>query len=157
MPLVRDRFMIAVFVGVVVLTLACPGGSLAIGSPSWLISPEEAALAPAEDDGIRSRSLSDAGPGIDIVKPVEGEIVPSPAEIFIRFLPKTVTIDLTSLKVTLLKFISIDLTDRLKPYIDLTGIMVKDAKVPVGTYRVRISLSDSHGKTSTREISFEVR
>lgn len=105
----------AVAVLAFVLGIVYPSGiCAATGEHDWLISPEEAALAPTEDDGIRSRSLSDAGPEIDIVKPSEGEVVPSPAEILIRFLPKTVTIDLTSLKVTLLKFIPIDLTDRMK-------------------------------------------
>lgn len=83
--------------------------------------------------------------------------MPSPAEILIRFLPKSVTIDLSSLKVTLLKFIPIDLTDRLKSYVNQDGIMVKEAKVPTGAYRVRITLSDVQGKTSMREISFEIR
>ncbi len=131
--------------------------SSAASIESWLITPDEAAAAPAQDDGIRSRGLTDAGPGIEVVRPKEGEIVPSPAEILIRFLPKSVTIDLSSLKVTLLKFIPIDLTDRLKSYVNQDGIMVKEAKVPTGAYRVRITLSDVQGKTSMREISFEIR
>lgn len=144
---------------IVLLQLALGGLSQSCGASSdnWLITPDEAALAPAVDDGIHPRGLNDAGPGIEIVRPTEGAIVPSPAEILIRFLPKSVTIDLSSLKVTLLKFIPIDLTDRLKPYVNLNGIAVKDAKVPTGTYRVRITLADAQGKTSTREISFEVQ
>lgn len=126
-------------------------------SDGWLISPDEAAMAPATDEGIRSRGLGDAGPGIDIVRPAEGAVVPSPAEIIIKFLPKSGPINLESLKVKLLKFVSIDLTDRLKPFLNTEGIAVKDAKVPGGTYRVRIDLSDTQGKTSTREISFEVK
>jgi hypothetical protein len=153
----RGRGAIAVLIAVVITTSISTDHSFAKEDQSWLITPDEAALAPAEDDGIRSRGLSDAGPGIEIVKPEEGAVIPGAAEILIRFLPKTVTIDLTSLKITLLKFISIDLTDRLKPYVNLDGIAVKDAKVPTGTYRVRISLSDFQGKTSTREISFEIR
>lgn len=96
-------------------------------------------------------------PVVEVVKPEDGGVLSGPAEILVRFLPKTVAIDLTSLKVTLLKFISIDLTDRLKPYVNLQGITVKDAKVPTGTYRVRISLSDTQGKTTAKEIAFEIR
>lgn len=131
--------------------------SAAASNDSWLITPDEAALAPAVDDGIRPRGLSEAGPGIEIIKPMEGAVIPTPAELLIRFLPKNVTIDLSSLKVTLMKFIPIDLTDRLKPYLSAEGIAVKDAKVPTGTYRVRITLSDAQGKSSTKEISFEIR
>lgn len=144
-------------IGLTLVLLTGIGQSLAASPDYWLITPNEAALAPATDDGIRPRGLNDAGPGIEIVRPMEGEVVPSPAEILIRFLPKTVTIDLSSLKVTLLKFIPIDLTERLKPYVKPDGIVVKDAKVPTGSYRVRIALSDAQGKTSTREISFEIR
>jgi hypothetical protein len=143
--------------GSVLVVLGGIGQSFAASPDSWLITPDEAVLAPAIDDGIRSRALNDAGPGIEIVKPAEGEIVPSPAEILIRFLPKTVAVDLSSLKVTLLKFIPIDLTDRLKPYVNPNGIAVKEANVPAGAYRVRITLSDAQGKTSMREISFEIR
>ncbi len=59
------------------------------GEQGWLISLEEAASAPAKGDGIHSRRLSDAGPIIDIVKPVDGEVVPCQAELLIRgFCPK---------------------------------------------------------------------
>ena len=145
---------------VIVLVFVLPGGmgqSCAESADSWLITPAEAVLAPAQDEGIRSRALNDAGPGIEFIKPLDGAVVSSPAEILIRFLPKTVTIDLTTVKVTLLKFIPIDLTDRLKPYVKPDGIAVKEAKVPTGAYRVRITLSDAQGKTSMREISFEIR
>ena len=145
---------------VIVLVFVLPGGmgqSCAESADSWLITPAEAVLAPAQDEGIRSRALNDAGPGIEFIKPLDGAVVSSPAQILIRFLPKTVTIDLTTVKVTLLKFIPIDLTDRLKPYISFDGIILKDAKVPPGRYRVRIALADAQGKTSAREMSFEVQ
>lgn len=153
----RDRLAAPLLLGVMLAILISPLQSFAKDQQLWLISPDEAALAPAKDDGIRSRGLSDAGPGVEVVKPEDGGIVSGPAEILIHFLPKTVAIDLSSLKVTLLKFISIDLTDRLKPYVNLQGITVKDAKVPLGTYRVRIALSDAQGKTTSKEVSFEVR
>lgn len=152
----KDRWL-TIPIGLVIGVLMCGTAFAGSMEANWLISPGEAALAPAPDDGIRSRGLSDAGPVIDIVKPEDGSVTSGAAEFLIRFLSKTVTIDLTSLKVTLLKFISIDLTDRLKPYVNLEGIALKDAKVPTGTYRIRISLSDAQGKTSTKEISFEVR
>lgn len=144
------------------IVVCCLVGSVPIsamaGQIGWLITPDEAALAPpSADQMIRPRGLSSDGPGIEIVKPEDGESIPSPAELLIRFIPKTGSIDLASLKVTLLKFISIDLTDRLRPYVNSDGIAMKDAKVPAGSYRVRISLADTAGKVSSRELSFEVR
>lgn len=154
---VRISSTVQLVIGLSLAVLSGIGPSFAAAPDNWLITPDEAALAPAVDDGIRPRGLTDAGPEIEVVKPTEGAVIPTPAEILIRFLPKNVTIDLSSLKVTLLKFIPIDLTDRLKPYLNAEGIAVKDAKVPTGTYRVRITLSDTQGKSSTREIAFEIR
>ena len=51
----------------------------------WLIRPEEASLAAAQDDGIRPRSLSEAGPGVNILKPEEGKVISTPAEILVQF------------------------------------------------------------------------
>lgn len=105
-------------IGLTLTLLSGIGPSSAASSDNWLITPDEAALARAVDDDIRPRGLNDAGPGIEVVRPQDGEIVPNTAEILIRFLRNTVTVDLASLKVTLLKFIPIDLTDRHKPYVN---------------------------------------
>lgn len=105
-------------IGLALTLLSGIGPSFAASSDNRLITPDEAALAPAVDDGIPPRGLSDAGPGIEVVRPQEGEIAPNPAEILIRFLSNTVNIDLSSLKVTLLKFSPLNLTDRHKPNVN---------------------------------------
>jgi hypothetical protein len=124
---------------------------------AWLITPEEAALAPAPEEEIRSRGLTDAGPMIDVVKPTEGGEGQSPLEILIHFVPRSESVNLSSLRVSVIKLFSIDITDRVRPYATPEGIQLKEAKVPSGKHRVRISLSDHNGGTSVREISFEVR
>lgn len=124
----------------------------------WLISPEEAAARPASEDSlIRSRGLNDRGPKIDVLKPVEDTPQQSPLEILIRFYPNPAAVNPESVKVQLVKFISIDITDRVKPYLSETGIDVKEAKIPAGTHLVRISVSDGKGETSSREIELQVR
>ena len=128
------------------------------GSEIWLITPEEAAMAPAAEKSlIQSRGLSESGPAIEVVKPTDGGEAPSPLEILIRFAARTETVDLSSLKVSLLKFITIDITDRVRPYATASGIDVKEAKIPAGKHRVRISVADTKGDVSTRDVSFEVR
>src|SRR5262245_31826847 len=100
---IRMLHFLAVFVLVLGNLVSAQGSE----QSSWLITPNEAALAPADAlEDIKSRSLNEAGPNIDVVKPQDGEDAGSPAEILVRFLPRAATIDLTSLKVTLLKFIS---------------------------------------------------
>ena len=128
------------------------------GSDAWLIMPEEAAMAPASEERLlQSRGLSEKGPTIDVVKPAEGGEVPSPLEILIRFAARTEAVDVSSLKVSLLKVIPIDITDRVRPYATAKGIDVKEAKIPAGKHRVRISVGDTTGGISTREVLFEVR
>lgn len=126
----------------------------------WLITPEEAAMAPAAQPprgivGVGQEDIS-AGPIIEVVEPVSGGRGPMPIQVLIRFTPRAEPIDLASLKVTLVKFIDIDITDRIRPFVTLEGIQVKEAKIPPGKHRVRITVSDKAGDLSVKEVSFEV-
>jgi hypothetical protein len=126
----------------------------------WLITPEEAAMAPAADvtRGIVEIEREDVsvGPVIDVVEPSNGSRLPMPVQVLIHFAPFSEPIDLASLKVVLIKFITIDITDRIRPYVTPEGIQVKEAKIPPGKHRVRITLADRAGTISTKEVSFEV-
>jgi hypothetical protein len=134
------------------------------GSADWLITPEEAARAPAPDDDlIRSRGLfgssgvgMDAGPGIEILKPTAEERQPKPLRILIRFIARSQPVDLSTLKVTVLKIIGIDITDRIQPYVTAEGIDIQEAKIPTGNHRLRISIADTTGQTSAREMTLDV-
>lgn len=124
----------------------------------WLISPEEAAFAPAPDESlIRPRSLNSKGPRIDVLKPAEDAPQQSPLEIQVRFYPNPVAVNPESVKVQLVKFIAIDITDRVRPYLSASGIDVKEAKIPPGSHLVRVSVSDGKGETSSRDIELQVR
>jgi len=127
----------------------------------WLITPQEAALAPrAEAPGGApldvGRQESNLGPTIEILKPNAGGKASGPVEIQINFVPKTGPVDVTSLKVTVVKFIPFDITDRLRDYATADGIQIKEAKIPAGKHIVRISVADAQGTRSVKEIEFEV-
>ncbi len=79
-----------------------------------------------------------------------------PVHVLVKFAPLFEPVDLSSLKVVLVKFIQIDITDRIRPFVTAEGISVKEAKIPPGKHRVRISLADKTGAVSVREIAFEV-
>lgn len=124
----------------------------------WLISPEEAASAPAPAESlIRSRGLNSKGPRIEVLKPSEEEPQRSPLAIQVRFHPNPTAVNPDSVKVQLVKFISIDITDRVKPYLSEAGIDVKEANIPSGKHLVRIMVSDGKGETSSRDIELQVR
>lgn len=150
---------------VVALSLLwCPLSGQAKSSESWLITPEEAAMAPAaEGNGLHGGGLTEigredinTGPQIEILKPAEGGRVPSPVEVAVRFVPRLDAVDLSSLKVSIVKFITIDITDRIKPYATAEGIQLKEANIPSGKHRVRITVSDKAGGVSVKELWLEV-
>ncbi len=131
----------------------------------WLITPEEAAQPPAPP-GARElphsgpldigREPPDIGPIIEVLRPTEGTAPVPPIEIVIRFTPRQQPVDLKSLKVSVVKLISIDITDRVRPYVTDRGIQIPDAKLPSGEHTVRISLSDVTGAASVRQATMKI-
>ena len=142
------------------LGLFCMASMGQAGAGDWLILPEEAAMAPAPEPGPgileAGREDISAGPAIEVVEPLNGGRLPMPIQVLVRFAPRSEPVDLASLKVTLIKFISIDITDRIRPYVTAEGIQVPEAKIPSGKHRVRITLADRAGAWSVKEVSFEV-
>ena len=142
------------------MSLVCLAPMGLAGTGGWLILPEEAAMAPAPEPkrgtlevGREDISL---GPVIDVVEPLNGGRGSMPIQVLVRFTPRSEPIDLATLKVTLVKFIPIDITDRIRPYVTPDGIQVKEAKIPPGKHRVRIVVADKTGEFSMKEVSFEV-
>jgi hypothetical protein len=123
----------------------------------WLVTPEEAAQpdAPAvTPPPIRLRGKTappSLGPKVEMVSPPDGKPAPPPIELLITFAPNQAPIDLASLKVKLVKLIKIDITDRLKPYLNDQGIHVKDAKMPSGKFRVQLTIADVKGNVTEGE------
>jgi len=132
----------------------------------WLITPQEAALPPVPtrrptipgelpfDIGREDLGL---GPIIEIVKPNQKGPIKSPAAILVRFEKRLTSINLESLKVTLVKFISIDITDRIKPYVSIEGIDIPDAPLPSGEHLVRLALEDVEGNMGVKELNLNIQ
>lgn len=153
----RRMKLLLIGVAITVLGLVSVGRAV---TGDWLITPEEAAMAPSTEPprgiiGVGREDIS-TGPVIDVVEPLNGGRGSMPIQVLIRFTPRSEPVDLASLKVTLVKFIQIDITDRIKPFVTQDGIDVKEAKIPPGKHRVRITVSDKAGGASVKEVSFEV-
>lgn len=76
----------------------------------------------------------------------------------ISFKPRDkVPVDVKSLRVFYVKFIDIDLTDRVRPYVKASGINVSEADLPKGRHTLRFELSDRKGRTTRRVVTVTVR
>ena len=62
-----------------------------------------------------------------------------------------------SLIVTYMVRAPVDLTGRLRPFIQKEEIRVKDAIVPPGRHELRISIQDSNGESRQRFYTFCIR
>jgi len=133
--------------------------------PFWLITPEEAAMAPAANEPqLHEKGLSNIGRGapaigpiIEVIEPEGQKAYPSPVPILVRFKERLASIDLATLKVTLLKFFSIDITDRVKPYASLTGIDISNAPLPSGEHTILVSLEDTKGNVTKKELTLRIQ
>jgi hypothetical protein len=148
---------------VAVLLAVLGSGEHAAGQDGfWLITPKEAAMPPPSTEKLREpleagREPPDTGPLIEVLKPVQGAPLAVPLEIAVKFVPRSAQVDLSSLRVMVMKFIDIDITDRVRPFATQTGIQIPDAKLPAGEHMVRISVADTSGGISQKQLTLTVQ
>ena len=98
------------------------------------------------------------GPEIEVVRPGGGEISQQPVEIDVVFNQSKDGAEpkMSTLKVRYIKFFTIDITERVKPYVVANRIHVTQAEFPKGDHTVEIYLEDSQGKASSKVVEFKV-
>lgn len=119
-----------------------------------LIFENEAKLP---DDETRTRAIF-LGPRVVVIDPSPGAgLIKSPFTLRVRFEPRGGSrIDTDSVVVTYQKRPLIDLTQRIKKYIQPTGFAVEGATVPAGDHRIRIDVRDTDGRRGSAEITVRV-
>ena len=138
---------------------APPVGKIRGTEPVMLISADEAAQPDApikRPKFARADSVPKNGPIISFLKPQDGDAVQKPFPIRIEFKPRESPVNLKSLEVTYLKFIPIDITDRILPYVTAAGVDLPEAQIPEGRHRVRFALSDSAGNRTEALLNVKV-
>ncbi|MFQ5353917.1 MAG: hypothetical protein ACE5DW_07035 [Thermodesulfobacteriota bacterium] len=117
-----------------------------------LITAEEAASPELPPSALHiEAALSEDGPTVDVLTPKNGKPYKPPVEISIRFIPKEGRdIDLSTLRVEYLKFITIDLTKRVRPYVSKKGIEIPETSLPSGTHTIRLTIGDVSGSMTRR-------
>jgi hypothetical protein len=120
-----------------------------------LITQDEANLPPPKGAVAVDRRGVTRGPKIILV----GDIEPlhSPVHLQLKFESfGGAKIDEDSVKVTYLRTPNVDLTPRIKPFVQLTGIDVPDAELPVGDHMVRVDVKDSDGRSGSASFVLQV-
>ena len=102
------------------------------------------------------KRLKKTGPKITIAKPRSNIPIHSPVDIKIKFTPGSAPIDLSTLKVTLVGWMNIDLTHKVQKYATPEGIHAEKLNLPMGSHTVRLTLGDQNGKTTVKEATFTV-
>jgi hypothetical protein len=113
-----------------------------------LITPEEAAHPDAPiPRGVKLTTIQENGPQIKIFSPNPAEPIRVPFIVDIVFEASSdKTVDLHSLNIKYFKLIAIDLTCRMKPYLNGNRLVVKDVKVPQGKHRLQFSIAYASGE-----------
>lgn len=123
-----------------------------------LITADEAAAPDLDPSSWHAEaSRGDDGPSIQVLSPQMGSSMKAPVIIDVKFLKKDGRdIDLSTLKVEYLKFLTIDLTPRVKNYVSKEGIKVPNANLPSGSHTIRLSIGDVTGAVTKQVFTFEV-
>ena len=101
--------------------------------------------------------LEGDGPQIKITSPKLDGPLRTPLAIDIVFeAASNKIIDYDSLRLKYLRLISIDLTDRVKPYLKNNRLMVRDVKVPQGRHCLQLLIAYTSGEQTLIEIFLNV-
>jgi len=120
-----------------------------------LITDEEAKLPPPKGAAAVDWRGILRSPKVEVVSPTGA--VHSPLRLQLKFESfGGATINPDSVKVIYLRTPNVDLTPRLKPFIQAGGIDMPEAELPPGEYTVRVDVRDSDGRPGTASFTLTV-
>ncbi|WP_454620454.1 hypothetical protein [Bradyrhizobium cenepequi] len=120
-----------------------------------LITEEEAKLPPPKGAVAADRRGILRGPKIEFISP--GEEAHSPIHLKLKFEAYGgAKIETESVRMMYLRTPNVDLTPRVKQYLQPAGIDMPGAELPPGEYMVRIDLKDSDGRPGSASFVLKV-
>jgi len=149
--MVSGRLAKTIWLGCIAASLLISGGARA----TQLITEEEAKLPPPKGAIPADRRGILRGPKVEVVS--IGDAVHSPMHLQLKFEAfGGAKIDPDSVKMTFLRTPNVDLTPRIKPFVQAGGIDMPDTEVPPGEYMVRVDIKDSDGRPGTTSFVLKV-
>jgi len=140
-------------IGLIILAM----GLLTAGraSATQLITDEEAKLPPPKGAVAVDRRGIFRGPKVELVSPIEASH--SPLRLQLKFESfGGATINTNSVKVIYLRTPNVDLTPRVKPFIQPDGIDMPESELPPGEYMVRVDVKDSDGRPASASFILKI-
>jgi hypothetical protein len=145
--------MMASRIGLILLAMSLLTAGRA--GATQLITDEEAKLPPPRGAVAADRRGILRGPKVDVILP--GDTVHSPMHLQLKFEAfGGAKIDPDSVRMTFLRTPNVDLTPRIKPFVQAAGIDMPDTELPPGEYTIRVDIKDSDGRTGTTSFVLKV-
>jgi hypothetical protein len=120
------------------------------GKPVVLITAEETLLGTPPQGDLTFRAGVSRGPSITVVSPKPDAPLRSPFRLQLKFEGRGgAQVDAETLKLTYARTPAIDLTARVKPFANPSGIDLPEASVPPGTHTIRAEVKDKDGRSGT--------
>ena len=141
------RMWLGIF-AVGLLSLGPAGATPLITDDESKLPPPKGAISAATRGILR-------GPKVEVISP--NEAAHSPLRLQLKF--ETfggARIDIESVKVLYLRTPNVDLTPRVRPFIQADGIDMPDAELPPGEYMVRVDVKDSDGRPGSASFILKV-
>jgi hypothetical protein len=142
------------------LLLVCVASAMPAALPAYaaavvLITEQEAKLPPLKGAVPTDRRGITRGPKIELI--ADSDPGHSPMHFQLRFVSYGgAKIDPDSLKLTYLKAPSVDLTSRVRPFVQPTGIDIPDTQLPVGDHMLRVDVKDLDGRIGSTIFALKV-
>jgi hypothetical protein len=120
-----------------------------------LITEQEAKLPPLKGALATERRGITRGPKVEFI--ADSDPGHSPMHFQLRFVSYGgARIDPGSVKLTYLKTPSVDLTDRVRPFVQATGIDIPDTELPPGDHMLRLDIRDQDGRIGSTVFDLKV-
>ena len=128
---------------------------LPVTKATQLITEDEAKLPPPKGAVAAERRGILRGPKVEVVSP--NNVSHSPLRLKLKFESfGGAKINIDSVKVIYLRTPNVDLTARVKPFIQADGIDMPDTELPPGEYMVRVDVKDSDGRPGSASFTLRV-
>jgi hypothetical protein len=141
------------------LLLICVANAMPAALPAYaavvLITEAEAKLPPLKGAVATDRRGITRGPKVEFI--ADSEPGHSPMHLQLKFVSfGGAKIDPDSVKFTYLKTPNVDLTGRIKPFVQATGIDIPDTQLPAGDHMLRIDIKDLDGRIGSTIFAVKV-